>query len=116
MTYRQLVLLNLFNLNKGNPFKLSTNQGTQLSDKISIYQEIFELTQLGLVQKIMIEDQVKTKKLFEMDKVEHNAMFGWDEVVPGNMELTSLGEEACKLLSLEEISQFDVEKLVKQFK
>jgi hypothetical protein len=116
MTYRQLVLLNLFNLNKGNPLELSTKQGTQLSDKVSIYQEIFELTQLGLLKKRMVEDESKKVTLKDIGNINYNAMFGWDEVVPGYMELTSLGKEACKLLSLDEISRIDIENLVKQLK
>ncbi|MEO2211973.1 hypothetical protein ABGV40_14110 [Paenibacillus amylolyticus] len=57
MTFRQLLLLNLFNVNKGNNLMLNTKEVTIVSENISIYQEVYELTQLGLLQKLMDEGQ-----------------------------------------------------------
>lgn len=43
-------------------------------------------------------------------------MFGWDEVIPGLMELTPLGDEACKLLGLDELTETELEELIRNFK
>lgn len=115
LTYRQLLLLNLFKANKGNNLMLTTKEVIIVSENISIYQEVYELTQLGLLQKLMDEEQ--TGLTWEnLDEKSFNAMFGWDEVIPGLMELTPLGEEACQLFSLDELSGTELEELIRKFR
>ncbi|UNK19614.1 hypothetical protein MNQ98_06165 [Paenibacillus sp. N3/727] len=120
MTYRQLCLIKLFYQNKNNVLGLKTTETVMFfSENISILQEIFELTQLGLVQKLMAEAD-KTNATWRDAQLllqnSFNAMFGWDEVIPGCMELTALGETAYKLLSLEEMSVLEIENLIKELK
>ncbi|WP_176872949.1 hypothetical protein [Paenibacillus sp. CF095] len=52
----------------------------------------------------------------DLQEKSFNKMFGWDEVIPGLMDLTPLGDEACKLLGLDELSETELEELIRNFK
>ncbi|WP_028592440.1 hypothetical protein [Paenibacillus massiliensis] len=117
MTFRQFCLLKLIFENSDNKYMLQSKEvdKTYSSEEASLMQEIYDLTQMGLVLKLMPEENKNGITYDELERIKENtfnAMFGLGDIVPGKMVVSPLGEAAYRLLDLEEIDYVEIERFV----
>lgn len=120
MTYRQLCLLKLICENKRNKYNLREHEVNDIhnAETYSLLHEIYDLTQIRLVDKLMIEEE--TGLTWEDDnqnkQTAYNVVFSLEELIPGRVVPISLGKTMYELLGLEEIQQYELEDIITKLK
>lgn len=123
MTYRQMCLIALFErIAEFDDIHLATKDlsiqvnkdDTSIVDNLSVLQEIYQLSNSGLVACKLIE-QVNAGGFTDSsitNSQNYMALFSLDDVIPDMMVLTSLGKRYYSIMNLNEISSEDLVEVV----
>ncbi|NOV02324.1 hypothetical protein [Paenibacillus planticolens] len=115
MTYRQICLVALFFNNKPKLYNLrNTEKEYYASEEVSILQEIYDLTRMGILQKEVKKERGIT--VDELNNMQLEKAIGWDEVIPNKLALSALGMDCYRLMGIEDVTEHDLEKLVNYLK
>ncbi|TXK70153.1 hypothetical protein [Paenibacillus sp. N3.4] len=122
ITFRQMCLINIFGKNHKNELGIrSSHKHTFTSEQSSIYQEIYDLVQKGVLWKIstkqsVVEGFISSDMLLNSDDDYDKNVYSWMNVIPGRMALSGFGRESYELMGLIEIPNYELDELIQTLK
>lgn len=122
LTYRQMCLIKLFREHFKTPYDIRFNGKEYFNSKeILLLQEIQELSQMNILNKLMLSQEVIPSISKE---IIHNAfndgsfqlLNDWGEVIPARMVPSQFGYSVFYTMGLDEIPDYEIEMLKEKLK
>lgn len=112
LTYRQLCIISCI---KNQTIDLRKTDIDNCSiEQIAILQEMNNLSQQGIIEMYAPESDdngFAAGGIFRVSqRGEFQPIYSWEDIVPGRLALTELGEAVYSIMGLEEIAKIDIEK------